>query len=819
MHDTAARTLTALTATGAELVHVAHDVALITAAVHPDALGAIAAHPSVTYASEILTPATSRGDVAVATSSVATQSAAGDSDGTGSATCPTGILTEGDAQLNADDARAARSVDGAGVRVGVLSDTYNALSGEATDIVDAELPGAANPCGNTTPVVVQADQVSGSDEGRAMAQIVHDLAPGAEIAFATAFNGEADFAQQVRDLAANGSDVIVDDITYFAEPMYQDGLIAKAMADVIADGVPVFSSAGNQHTTLSGDPIGSYETPAYRPVACPTGVPAYNDSCHDFDPSAGTTAHNTITLNNNGRLSVILGYNQPQFGITADFDLYLINDANNAVLASSENDNVASGRAYEFVDYTNSSGSAQTLRLVVGRYNGAAAETPRMKLMHYRASGVSGMAFKISTGGDVFGPTLHGHHAQADVVAVAATPWFDANAIESYSSRGPAHTCWGPVVGTTPAAPITPCTEATVNMTATDGGKNSFFGSLSGGTWRFYGTSAAAPHAAAVAALLYEAAPCRTQAEIVAAMEAGAVALGGYGVHDQGTGRIDALGALAQLAPCIVAPTVSSVSPSAGVTTGGTNVAITGEGFTGATSVRFGSTQATSFEVLDDTSIAAVTPSRPEGLVNVWVTNPAGTSSSSPASWFNYQAPPSDAPTVSSITPNIGTVDGGTEVTIKGTGFLTASQVRFGPSDQASFTVVNDSTIVAVSPPRVESLVNVWVTNPNGTSSSGPPSWFSYRVITGPPPTVASITPKNGPTTGGQEVTIVGTGFTDVNQVRFGNTDATSFVVVNDTTITAVTPVRLAGWVNVWVISQNGKNGSSLTSFYRFDAP
>jgi hypothetical protein len=253
------------------------------------------------------------------------------------------------------------------------------------------------------------------------------------------------------------------------------------------------------------------------------------------------------------------------------------------------------------------------------------------------------------------------------------------------------------------------------------------------------------------------------------------------------------------------------------VTTGGQTITIEGSSFTTATEVRFGPTPAASFVVEDDGTITAVTPARPEGLVNVWVENPAGTNTNTAASWFNFQEPPAGAPTVTSLTPNIGTVDGGTEVTIKGTGFLTASSVRFGPTAQAAFTVVNDTTIVATSPPHATALVNVWVTNPNGTNTNQPTSWFSYRVITGPPPAVTSISPNKGPAAGGTSVTITGTGFTDVNQVRFGSVNAASFVVVNDTTITAVTPAHPVALVNTWVTSQNGKNPNGQSSWYRFE--
>ncbi len=118
-----------------------------------------------------------------------------------------------------------------------------------------------------------------ADEGRAMAQIVHDMAPGADLAFATAFvGGDVGFANNIRALANAGADVIVDDIIYFSEPFFQDGIIANAVTDVTNDGVAYFSMAFNNN----GLGKNSYEAPAYRSTTCPAIVAA--------EPGAPTTA-------------------------------------------------------------------------------------------------------------------------------------------------------------------------------------------------------------------------------------------------------------------------------------------------------------------------------------------------------------------------------------------------------------------------------------------------------------------------------------------------------------------------------------------------
>ena len=79
-----------------------------------------------------------------------------------------------------------------------------------------------------------------------MLEIIHDLAPGAKLFFATAFNGAQSFADNIRALRAAGCDIIVDDVIYVNESPFQDGIIAAAVNDVTADGALYFSSAGNE---------------------------------------------------------------------------------------------------------------------------------------------------------------------------------------------------------------------------------------------------------------------------------------------------------------------------------------------------------------------------------------------------------------------------------------------------------------------------------------------------------------------------------------------------------------------------------------------
>jgi Subtilase family len=542
---------------GARIVSASADLGVVTAEVQPDRLGAIAAlSPGVASIDAVPRPFSD-------------------------AICPTGpTVSEGDAQLNAALARAHFGVDGSGVTVGILSDSYNSIGGAATDVANGELPGTGNPCGFTVPVGVQSESFQTTDEGRAMAQIVHDLAPGATIRFATANSGEQDMANQIRALAAAGAKVIVDDVRYLSEPMYQDGVIAQAVEDVTAAGVTYVASAGN-----SNNPNGSssYEAPAYRPWNCPPAVMALSHhpiDCHDFDPGPGTDATYGFTVS--GDLTYVLGWSEPQFGISTDLDFFVLNSAGN-VVGGSDSNNYGTQRAYEGFAYIGVNGPYQ---LVVGRFaSRPGSDYPRFRFQVGRQVPMA-VEYSASSGGDIVGPSMFGHSASRSGVSVAAIPYNNANTIESFSARGPANYCWAGVTNTsTPAAPVSPCQSAAIDVAATDGTANSFLGTNVGGVIRFYGTSAAAPQAAAIAALVRQKAPCLVPSEVVLALQATAHAIAGFDANAMGAGRVDADAALgsAKCPPAkISADSITTLHvtgshgvPAAGVAAVSLNVTVT----------------------------------------------------------------------------------------------------------------------------------------------------------------------------------------------------------------------------------------------------
>ncbi len=255
------------------------------------------------------------------------------------------------------------------------------------------------------------------------------------------------------------------------------------------------------------------------------------------------------------------------------------------------------------------------------------------------------------------------------------------------------------------------------------------------------------------------------------------------------------------------APTVTSITPNSGNTTGGTAVTITGTGFLAGATVKLGGTAATGVVVVNSTSITANTSAHAAGAVSVVVTNTdaqAGTLNNG----YTYTAA-NPAPTVTAITPNSGTANGGTPVTITGTGFLAGATVSLGGTAATGVVVVNSTSITANTPAHAGGAVSVSVTNTDaqtGTLNNG------YTYIN-PAPTVTSITPNSGTANGGTPVTITGTGFLAGATVSLGGTAATGVTVVNSTSITATTAAHTAATVSVVVTNTDAQSGTLANGY------
>jgi hypothetical protein len=483
-----------------------------------------------------------------------------------------GVASQGDAAMKSDAARTALSVTGSGVTVGTLSDSFDCKSGYAADKAAGELPDgievlAEGPCANA--------DLPPLDEGRAMMQIVSDVAPGATQKFHTARNGQLDYAQGIVDLKAAGAKVINDDYAYLTEPWFHDGVIAQAIDTVTADGVSYFTAAGN-------DGPASYES-AYREGSYqPKGFAAV--PAHDFDPGAGTDAAQRIKVPPLSivRLALQWDDNFKTQILTADApksDLDIGAFTADGLLLplpgvpGTENglSSIPSGlvqsttlEPVEVMLLLNLSTEEQPADLVIIRDSGP--PPPLLKWIGVSIEPVKVEEFPATGTGTIFG------HSQAlGAMAVGAASVLQTSTppvLEPYSSFGGGRitrNAKGEELGSA-------VVRERPNFVGPDDVNTSFFGEDSTGdadtSPNFPGTSAAAPHVAGVAALALEKAPTATRDDICNALSSTAVDMGTAGQDNaSGHGFIDAnaaLAALPQSATATKSPRCSTVQIAVG---------------------------------------------------------------------------------------------------------------------------------------------------------------------------------------------------------------------------------------------------------------
>ena len=294
----------------------------------------------------------------------------------------------------------------------------------------------------------------------------------------------------------------------------------------------------------------------------------------------------------------------------------------------------------------------------------------------------------------------------------------------------------------------------------------------------------------------------------------GALSLNGGSIRDEAGNdavlTLNSVGSTAGVLVDAISPTITSVSPTSGPTIGGTAVTLTGTNLTDATAVKFGSTAAMSYIVNSATQITAIAPAGSAGTVDVTVTTPGGTSTTSAADQYTYHA----APTITSISPTSGPTTGGTAVTLTGTNLTDVTAVKFGATAAMSYIVNSATQITAIAPAGSAGTVDVTVTTPGGTSTTSRADQYTYYAA----PTITSISPTSGPTTGGTTVTLTGTNLTDATAVKFGATAAMSYTVNSATQITAIAPAGSVGTVDVTVTTPGGTSTTSAAGQYTYHA-
>ncbi len=554
------------------------------------------------------------------------------------------VATQGDYAQGSTILRSDNpSITGTGITVGVLSDSFNcyaayaASNGQvpasgaegyayngftadyATDVSTGALPSGVNVLEEAPCLDYQFDDSNNqplelpfTDEGRAILQIVHVVAPGASLAFYTGSVSEADFANGIEALQSAGAQVIADDLGYFDEPFFQDGLVAQAIDAVEADGAAYFSAAGN-----------GQETPSYQntaPSFTTASTTNANENLLNFDTTGATnTTELPVTipaLAPGYFVAVVVEWDQPYVtgspgspGASSQINVCLTGATGSDVLvnydgtvASCSGVNAIGSDPYQVMIIANpATGSDSTpqenINIEIGLVNGTTV--PGRIIVAVEDDGLGSTIDQFSPDG----PTLQGHPGAAGAAAVGAAFYFDTPAcgttpatLEPYSSSGGA-----PILFDTSGDRLsTPVYRQKPDFVGPDGVNNTFLGfTLASDSQyppngllntsisecqndpsypNFFGTSAATPHAAGIAALLRQAENSATPDQIYQAMRSSALAMAATSPNYQsGYGFIQAEAALTELQSSIGSGSSgssggggsSSSSPSGGGSSGG----------------------------------------------------------------------------------------------------------------------------------------------------------------------------------------------------------------------------------------------------------
>jgi Subtilase family len=508
---------------------------------------------------------------------------------------------------------------GTGVTVGVLSDSYdcyavyaepgsgvpasgyagyafNGFTADAqTDVSTGDLPAGVDVLEEASCLQYGApDYPPFTDEGRAMMQIVHDVAPGARLSFYTADDSEADFANGIGALATAGAGVEADDTGYYDEPFYQDGILAQAVDAVEAKGVAYFSAAGNDSDL-------SYENTAPSFATLSTGLTNTGEYLLNFDTSGATTSTalpvSVPALYPGEYVAIVLEWDQPYVtgapssgGARNQIDLcitgasgYLVTDLDGNQVTCTGANAVGADPVQVLIIGNPADASSNTavehLSLVVGLANGTAP--PGRIIVSVEDDGAGSTIDAFAT----HSATIQGHPGAAGALTVGAAFFADTPrcgttpaVLEAYSSQGGA-----PILfGTAGNRLTTPLVRQKPDVVGPDGVNNTFLGFTlaSGGISddsnvtaclndpsypNFFGTSAATPHVAAIAALMQQANGAVSPSQIYTALRSSASPMGDNSPNfNSGYGFVQAEESIALLPPGPPTLALSSTSLSVG---------------------------------------------------------------------------------------------------------------------------------------------------------------------------------------------------------------------------------------------------------------
>lgn len=411
------------------------------------------------------------------------------------------ITTQGDQILKADIARQLFGLDGKGIKVGIISDSFNSLSGLSENVKSGDLPGKANPFGYRQPVAILADTDELLlDEGRALGQIIHDIAPGAELFFHTFIEENQDalvadeetFAKAVSTLTAAGVDIIVEDAVIPAS-LLQDGKAAKAIEAAINQGVVVVSAAGNNGGI-------SYES-VFRPSA-EFELEGFQFQAHDFDSTNGVDFFQDINLpEENTLISPLLGWDDPIGEIRTEYVQFLVNtpelpNPDNIVAISGFTSDSAVDVPLQGLGYAPE--SDEQLYFVIARVGDDVSEKQAFIKWVSGANGADRTIDYEYIDEDANNRSVYGYSNAPNSITVGATDIDNPPEVRSYSSRG-----GSPILFDAEGNRLTnPILRNKPEIYAPDGVATNF--PIDSPLAEFFGTSASAPHIAGIVALMLD---------------------------------------------------------------------------------------------------------------------------------------------------------------------------------------------------------------------------------------------------------------------------------------------------------------------------
>jgi subtilisin family serine protease len=414
------------------------------------------------------------------------------------------VATEGDAVLRANAARTRFGASGAGVKVGVISNGVQSLADSQSS---GDLP------------FVDVLRSGSGDEGTAMLEIVHDLAPGATLAF-SAVATSVEMVQAINALRNAGARVIVDDFSFFGEPKFQDGMVAQTIRS--------FAQAGGVYVGAAGNNTKRHYRAIYRRVG---GAPSGWAGFHNYS-SDGVTTGNKVTLPPGCGMLVVLQWNNPWGAARDDFDLFIKRASDGLTVASSLSLQNGTHNPFEAVAVINTGATPAAVVVVVAEFarrTGIEITLDYFAVLTCAAADQDFLQFATPS------QSLTGNNASLDMLSVAALGVDTPLVAQTYSSIGP-HDVFFPTF----ERRLVPTISA-IDCVRTRTGQLGHFPDP------FCGTSAAAPHVAGIAALLLEAAPWLSAQQARDVLTGTAIDLGPPGFDvTYGAGRIDAVNALSE---------------------------------------------------------------------------------------------------------------------------------------------------------------------------------------------------------------------------------------------------------------------------------